>query len=342
MKIVHEVNQMDFGGVERVVNTIVKYDKGNEHVILTYKDGPFRKVLESSGAKVFVMEEDEIPIEADVIHIHTGGCRSELAEYLNGAFPVVETIHSPVRSVVPDHLVSQRVGVTAAVARRNKDAIAILNGLDLDFIDPLPVDFKTASDQIVVGRVGRVAPDKGLETWLLTCYYLQKKGLKILPVVVGGPGRDQEKFFGKAKLLAESLPVKDVVWIGHVDEPMRYYTGMDVFLYPSPTEGFGLVFAEAMIMGVPVVSWKTDVNFEVMGGYSFLVDKKDGIPGLVQAVEKAITPELRDEVASMAQEYVKTDLSAERMVAQYQELYERCHNDFNWKDRPQEAVELSC
>lgn len=339
MKIVHEVNQLDFGGVERVVRNLIKFDKKNEHTIITYRDGEFRPELEAVGAKIVLLEneKDTIEMDADVIHIHTGGGDSRLARELGYAFPIVETIHSPVRSVIPAEFIRQRIGVTKSVASLNHDCEFIHNGIDIDEMEA-DVDSMIIRDQLdipqdalVVGRLGRLGRDKGIEEWLLTVYKAQMAGHNIYPVIVGGASKEDARYEGTIKLMAESLPVKNIKWVGHKTDIMNYLQIMDIFLYPSPTEGFGLVFAEAMLAGCCVVTYKTDVTFELFAGYCIMTEKN--IPALTEGLIMAINPGVRSSFMGLSNEFIKAEYTAERMSLKYQELYERSIIDLNLQSR---------
>ena len=327
MRIVHELNQLDFGGVEKVVRNIIKYDKKNKHIIAAYKDGKYRKELEDVGAEIVLLSNDDIDIAADVIHIHSGGAKSNLLDDLKNEFPVVETIHSPVRSPNRDDYITQRVGVTETVAALNKNAITILNGIDSESMVPdrtpqqIISELKIDSNLPVVGRIGRLGKDKGLEQWILTCYYLQQHGIDCTPIIIGDEARDCEGYRGILKLMATSLPVKNLIWIPNQINIANYLQIMEIFLYPSPTEGFGLTLIEAAYMNCVVVTYDNDVNREILGGYAKLVNKD--IPSLVKGVEDAMTPEYQGAIGGLARQWVNCQFGAERMSIEYQELYEK-------------------
>lgn len=331
MKIVHELNQLQYGGVEKVIRNIVKFDDQNDHAIVVYKDGPFREEFEKIGARIIYQSaEGMIDIEADLLHVHSGGAISPMARSLGGKFPVVETIHSPIRSPMGADIIRQRVGVTDAVSRMNTNCVTIHNGLDFGQLSPDrdPEDVKKElgipGGLPVIGRLGRIGKDKCLEEWLLVCYHLQQQGIEFVPLIVGGEAEGLDGYIGKLKLMAASLPVKGVIWAGHHADVGNYLQVMDVFLYPSPTEGFGMVFAEAMYCGAVVVTHKNDVTMEVAGGYSVLTEKS--IPGLVDGVKKAMNISLRDEVIPMARSFVEDHFSAEKMAEEYQAVYQKIFN----------------
>lgn len=327
MRIVHEVNQLDFGGVEKIVKNIIKFDQKNQHAIVCYKDGKFREKLEEVGAKIYMAGDDDIDIEADIVHIHTGGAISNLGCHLYKDFPVIETIHSPVRSAMRSHMIKQRVGVSDAVSKLNDGAITVLNGLDFDGLTPTR-DPKEIIEELginpgvpVVGRLGRIGRDKGVEDFLLTCHHIQQNGIDITPVIIGGEARDCDGYKGILKLMAESLPVKNVVWVDNKTDIANYLQIMEVFLYPSPTEGFGLVFAEAMYCGATVVTYDTPVTRELYQGYCLLAEQN--LDSLIKETEKALEAPTLDAFSGMCRDFVVSEYQAERMSQQYQDLYEK-------------------
>jgi len=325
MKIVHELNQLDFGGVEKIIRNIVKYDKKNEHCVAVYKDGKYRSELEKVGAKIILLSDEDINVSADLIHIHSGGAKSPMAYDLKGEFPVIETIHSPIRSANGDDYVTQRVGVTKTVASLNKGAITILNGIDFESMVPdkspgqIIKELKINPVLPVVGRLGRIGKDKGLEQWILTCYYAQQQGFNFTPIIIGDEARDCEGYRGKLKLMIASLPVENVIWIPNQLNIADYLQIMEVFLYPSPTEGFGLSLIEAAYMDAVVVTYNNDVNKEILAGYAKLVDKN--IPALVEGLKTALDHNYQSALSGIAREWVETEFDAERMSLEYQCLY---------------------
>lgn len=138
----------------------------------------------------------------------------------------------------------------------------------------------------VVGFVGRLVLEKGLDVVAATLARLREQGMPHRALVVGdGPARDW---------LAERLP--NAVFTGQLcgDDLGRAYASMDVLLNPSTTETFGNVTLEAMASALPVVA-------AVATGSSSLVE--DGIngrlvpPGDVHAFAAAVTDYAVDPVA---------------------------------------------
>lgn len=330
MRIMHELNQLDMGGAERVVLGIIKNDMKNDHVVFSYKDGPMRKLLEDVGAKVIVEQKDgEIPeLHVDILHVHTGGAASHLAKDVMNDIATIETIHSPVVSAVRDSWVQARVGVSEAVTKKNRKCRTIYNGIDTSRFetDQDKAFFKKAfnipEDSFVIGRVGRLGYDKGIEEWLAACWYFQKdhpQKDKIYILICGDEANDTN-YWATIKVMCASLPLQNVRFIEGTDNVGPAYHAMDVFMYPSPTEGFGLVYMEAMLCGVPVLAWDNAVTRELLMGHARLVPPT--VDGLISGLHLLFDNEsIREELGLEGQLLVVSDFLAERMSRDYQNLY---------------------
>jgi len=124
----------------------------------------------------------------------------------------------------------------------------------------------------VVLFVGRLVPYKGVE-YLLAAFNILKTGEAALVIVGEGP------LDGELKEKAASLGLKNVVFAGAVpgEDLPGYYAACDVFVLPSVTrqEAFGLVLAEAMACGKPVISTNFSGMPYVVGDGGLLVAPKD-------------------------------------------------------------------
>lgn len=349
MRILHELNQMEMGGAERVVLGIVKHDKANEHTVYTYKDGPMSALLRAAGARVIV-NEGNAPrenVEVDLIHIHTGGNESSIAAAVKGVIPTVETIHSPVVSRVRDAWVTQRVGVTNHVTSKNRKCLTIYNGVDLKRLENelTPEEAKAKlgipEDAFVVGRLGRIGTDKGLEEFLAACWHLQMKiGDRLYVLICGGEAKSSPGYLAKVKVMAASLPIKNVKFIAETDDVAPLYTAMDCFMYPSKTEGFGLVYVEAMACGVPVVAWKGPVADEILMGAALIVQ-----PGVKTLTDAAFgifqSGALKHALGQEGQRTAVHYFDEARMSRDYQDLYRRIPQPQGLEDLKEPVEEVA-
>lgn len=347
MKIMHELNQLAFGGAERVVLGIASNDKQNEHTIFAYKDGPMRKVFEDAGIKVLIEKEDEDTpeLKIDVIHIHTGGNPSRLSHDVAGAIATVETVHSPVVSAVRDEWVHARVGVTDVVTKLNRKCRTIHNGVNISRLEAsgdkneCKKAFGIPEDSFVVGRLGRLGYDKCVEDWLAAAWYFQKdhpQKDKIWFIIAGNEA--EQNYWATIKVMCASLPLKNVIFVEDPgDKVAEIYTAMDVFMYGSPTEGFGLVYLEAAACGAAVLAWDNPVTRELLTGHARLVPQT--VDGLVAGLNFMFNaPDIREELAELGQDLAIRDMNDERMSEKYQKLYAEVYRSV-YNMEPKELVE---
>ncbi len=107
-------------------------------------------------------------------------------------------------------------------------------------------------DAFVVGHVGRLAPEKGLDFLAAAvARFLQRQAAACFLVVGSGPStRMIEKIF-QDQNLSERLYLP-----GQLDRPQlaAAYAAMDVFAFASQSETQGMVLTEAMAAGTPVIA----------------------------------------------------------------------------------------
>ncbi len=105
-------------------------------------------------------------------------------------------------------------------------------------------------DEFVVLFVGRLAQEKNIAI-LIRAFAQIAKGARARLVLVGdGPDREELQALTKKLKITDRVEFRGFVPREHVDS---YYAGADVFAFPSDTETQGLVVAEAMSYGLPVV-----------------------------------------------------------------------------------------
>jgi phosphatidylinositol alpha 1,6-mannosyltransferase len=135
-----------------------------------------------------------------------------------------------------------------------------------------------ADDDLVIGFVGRLVLEKGLDVFADTIAALRSAGVRHRVLIVGeGPARGW---------ISDRLP--DAIFTGFLGgaDLARGYASMDVLLNPSITETFGNVTLEAMACGLPVVA------AAATGSTSLVEDGVSGrliAPGDVAGFARAIT-----------------------------------------------------
>ncbi len=152
--------------------------------------------------------------------------------------------HGPSRAImVPTEKVKQ------VLAERGFGRLALWGrGVDTEHFAPREVDGCCIKRPLFL-YVGRLAVEKNVEAFLR----LDLPGTKWL--IGDGPARDElEKKYPEAHFLGAKA---------HAQLP-AYYNCADVFVFPSLTDTFGLVLAEAMACGVPVAAYPVEGPIDVV------------------------------------------------------------------------------
>lgn len=122
-------------------------------------------------------------------------------------------------------------------------------------------------DTFNIVSCGRLNKDKGFDLAIKACKSLLEKGLNIKWYVLGeGPEE------AALKKQAKECGVEEVfAFLGKQVNPYPYIKQADLFVQSSRIEAFGLTITEALALGVPVVSTKTD------GGTEIITDGENGL-----------------------------------------------------------------
>jgi len=122
-----------------------------------------------------------------------------------------------------------------------------------------------------LATVGIVHPRKNQQFLVRVLGMLKKNGKLDCPLLVVGPiGWKNSPLFREIR--AAGLTESDIRFLGYIpDEDMPlFYTGAQVFLFPTIYEGFGLPPVEAMACGVPVIASDAPCMPEVLGDAAIL------------------------------------------------------------------------
>jgi len=147
-----------------------------------------------------------------------------------------------------------------------------------------------------MAAVGTVEPRKNLKLLVEVVRILKSTGqLKCPLLVVGANGWKNSPLFRQMR--AAGLTEDEIRFLGYLpDEDLPYfYSGADVFLFPTLYEGFGLPAAQAMACGIPVITSCGSSLREVVGEDAFLVDPKSPLARVECAQPLPISPGLRSQ-----------------------------------------------
>lgn len=138
--------------------------------------------------------------------------------------------------------------------------------------------------------IGRFSKEKGHERLIDAFEKLYQKDKSIYLIIIGGYGKEYENILEKVKKL---ICKNNIIVIKYVSNPYAILKKCDYFILPSFYEGFGIVIAEADILGKPLVATNIVGPSKFMQKYggTLVENSEDGVyEGLQLLYENKIKP----------------------------------------------------
>lgn len=264
--------------------------KADFETVIQFSGYSYKRIIEFSmfDAKRIIYVHNDMLKEIET----RGNQRLEILEYAYDKYDVIAAVSESVKAA------TERLILTSACPDVNVRKIRVAeNIIDTERIRrlaKLPVEFTPytrsnmeeseissilESDSPVFVNIARYSKEKGHERLLDAFNKYWKKHRGAYLIIIGGNQMSNMYEY----LISEKLPSlqcrNNVALILRMDNPFSILSRSDGFIFSSFYEGFGLVVAEADILGVPVVS--TDID----GPRLFM---KDNGGTLVENSEKGI------------------------------------------------------
>lgn len=208
--------------------------------------------------------------------------------------------------------VSQYTATCARQIFHRDDIDVIYNGIDTDIFQPIK---KTPSQHhpfrlLFIGNNSR------------------RKGFDLLPEIMQYLGSDFElRYLGGRGKKIEKIPA-NMLALPRLKDIRQAYQNADALLFPSRLEGFGLVVAEAMACGLPVVIANSSALTELVDhGVTGFLCEKDNINQFVQTIKYLKKhPELCTTVGKSARDTSIAKFNINDMVKNYIITYQSVLN----------------
>jgi len=207
---------------------------------------------------------------------------------------------------------------TALITAPTQKIAVIPNGVESDLFVPDEKHVKNRDNTLRLITVSRLINRKGIDHTLKAIAGLRDKNISLLVVGTGS-------YENALKELCTKLGLDGIVkFHGYCprEELYKLYSKADVFILPSLVESFGLVFAEAMACGLPVIGGRT-------GGVPELIKDENGIlvePGNVDEIKMAIvkmkdSQEMRLRMGKTNREKVSKYYTWSSIASSYLQVY---------------------
>jgi glycosyltransferase involved in cell wall biosynthesis len=279
---------------------------------------------------------------ADVVHAH--GYKADLYVYfaLRGSnLPLVSTCHTWYNHDpkdrffgVVDRFVLRSYGNIVAVSESVRqdllgagvraDKISMIrNGIDLRTFDRASAVVKGElgwSDSPLIGLVGRLSMEKGVDIFLTAAARVLDQ-LPDAKFVVVGDGPDRAKL----EALIEKLGIRGSVrMLGRRDDMPAVYASLDLMVSSSRREGLPIAILEGMASRLPLIATPVGAVPTVMfdDHTGVLVRAEDPELLATKIIELLQDDSQRERLGSAARKLVEEQFSAQRMTADYLNVYE--------------------
>jgi glycosyltransferase involved in cell wall biosynthesis len=240
--------------------------------------------------------------------------RGQFGRMLYGAIPALHVANSKA---------TRRTLLESAPWLRPERVAVVHNGIDAEpFLSAAPAELGLPDDALAVGFLGRFDERKGVLD-LTRAWPRIAAEVPDAYLVLAGKGPLE------AQMRAELSSAPRVIWAGFRNDAAAFLAGMSVLAVPSHWEGFGLVAAEAMASGVPVVATRASSLPEIVtdGLHGRLVP-----PNQPEQLGEAIISLLEDpgqraRMGALGRERVRADFTVDGMVDHYEALLRRVVGD---------------
>lgn len=178
-----------------------------------------------------------------------------------------------------------------------------------------------------LGWIGRLDPNKGLGAAIEVATKTKSK------LRIAGPIQNQKYFDEEIKPKLG----KNIKYLGPLSgrKLVRFYKKSKAILFPIRwEEPFGLVMAEAMSCGTPIIAFRRgSVPEIVVQGKTGFICPKDKTSSMVKAVEKINSMNKKQyvHIRENCRKHVEENFTLARMVDNYEKVYQKIIND--WKEK---------
>ena len=324
MKICHVINDLSRGGAESHLYTLVKLqiENGNDvSLLLLGKDQSNFTSLEDDffSLKVKIMRFKGPKKLQGIVTIH-----GKYGTYLQGNY-FIDLLRKIF--VKQQSKIWKTADNVIVISESIKDWLKHLN----PSINPIVIPYGIEVPKILnddkskistLGYLGKLNKNKGIED-LIDVYekLLKKENFnKLEPnLLIGGVG--SKNYISS---INKRISNKNIQFLGYVEDRYNFFNSIKVFIFPSYSEGLGLVLLEAMSHGVLCITRDvTPMNSIIKNGENGFLFKDNN--ELIEKIEKAINlnSSEKDKIVKSALEKIEKSYSIMQMYLSIDKAYNR-------------------
>ncbi len=336
-----------FRGGERQTELLISRlaDRGLTQILLCRKGSPLAEHLRGVANLRIVELEKVVDLrlqghglvgsKVDIVQAHeTRGAQWALVHHMLCSVPYVVTrrVTEPVRENFFNRKLYGNAAAVVAISSCIRSDLQHQFKRQIDLISDSCAGFVSNENAVralaaqygrffVIGNIAALVDKVKGQTTLIKAAHLLRHEISNLKVLFLGIGKDEQLFREHAAdLIKDGL----VEFLGFKTNVADYLKIMDVFAFPSNSEGLGSVLLDAMDQGVPVVASAVGgIPDIVKNNETGLLIGKGDAEGLAEAVLRIRDSEqLKDKLISGGHMMAK-QCSPENIAEKYHDLYLR-------------------
>lgn len=351
MKILHISRTMGQGGAEKIVFQLCKNNDMHEQFVIS-NGGIYSQKLNKLGIKQYIMPDinSKSPFviikcffkilyvvkknKIQVIHAHhrMAAFYARLVSIFTDS-KCIYTAHNVFfnkRALLRFSLKKSKI---IAVGNGVKDNLVnyygfktnqittIYNTIDISKKGVLNRDLisKKKAGKYLIGTIGRITKQKGIDVFLRAIKGLKKEHLNICGVVVGD-GED----FSKMKEMAQNLKINnEILFLGYQENILDVMDQLDLIVLASRWEGLPLTPIEAFSQSKTVIATNITGNNEIIKHlYNGMLFEKDSVEDLINSLKLLyFDDELKMRLEKNARKTFEKEYSFNKFITEYNNVY---------------------
>lgn len=246
---------------------------------------------------------------------HSNNFHGKLRQFLEHCTDFLSDVNTNVSEKATEDFIKKKLF-------SKKKSLAVYNGIDLnkfypDCNLPLRKQFNISETDFVFINVSRMMPAKDHRN-LLDAFKIIHEKFPDAKLICVGSG----ELLAETENYAESLGLESsVIFTGAKINVQDFYNASDCFVLSSAWEGFGIVLAEAMACGLPVVSTDCGGTREVVQNDKWLVPPKNSELLAAKMIEIMKMPEQKRRSLGKENRMLAQKFSLDEAASQWLEIY---------------------
>lgn len=184
-------------------------------------------------------------------------------------------------------------------------------------------EFEIGTNEIVIGITGRFSPGKGHLDFISAVEILNKKYSNLKFLIVGEATHSEDDYANR--VISFGKHFNNIIFTGYRKDIPDILSAMDIFVFPSHAEAFGMALVEAMAVELPSVATNSDGVLDIIDdNVNGLFFENKNVTDLADKISMLINDELlRVRLGKSAREKVINNFEMNSITTQ---LIRHYHN----------------